>query len=136
MMHLFSEYKNKTIAIIVLILFYSCKKEEVSNPDLYNTKINITSPPEKSSYKNEENLVIKAVITSDVIMHGYEILIHEINTSISKTIKTRHTHGKEFLIDETYKVECIKDIDYILEIIAFIDHSGIKLSEKVEINCK
>lgn len=136
MKHLFTEYKIKTIAFLVLILMYSCKKEDVSDQELHNTKINITSPTSKASYKNGETMVIKAAITSDISMHGYEILIHEDKTKVSKTIKTRHTHGKELLIDEIYKVECIENTDYTLEIIAYINHSGIKLAEKVQINCK
>jgi hypothetical protein len=126
----------KIIGVTLSVFLITCNKEVVSNPDLANTKIIITTPIAKTTFNNGEIVAIKAKITSDVSMHGYEILLHEDNTNVSNTIKTRHTHGKEFLIDETYKVECIKNTDYTLEIIAFINHSGVKLAKKVQINCK
>lgn len=126
----------KIIAITLSVFLIACNKEIVSNPDLANTKITITSPIAKTTFNNGEIVAIKAIITSDVSMHGYEILLHEDNINEPKTIKNRHTHGKELVIDDTYKIECTKNTDYTLEIVAFINHSGIKLSEKVQISCK
>lgn len=67
----------------------------------------------------------------DVSMHGYEILLQDKTNNHSTTIKTKHTHGKEFKIEENYTIQCAMPTNYIQELIAYIDHEGLKLSEKL-----
>ena len=105
-----------------MMLYLSCKKDEVANPDFQNTKITINKP------------VINA-ITSDVSMHGYEILLHDNTNNTSISIINKHTHGKEIIIEQFHKIQCTKPTAYTLEIIAIINHDTLKLSEKIKFTC-
>lgn len=72
----------------------------------------------------------------DVSIHGYEILLQDKTNNHSTTIKTKHTHGNEFKIEENYTIIFSKPTNYILELIAYIDHEGFKLSQNVCFECK
>jgi hypothetical protein len=63
-------------------------------------------------------------------MHGYEIIIHDITSKTQKSILDKHTHGKQLSINQTWissnEILGQKEI----EVVAIIDHSGLKTSTK------
>ena len=58
-----------------IFLAESCSKDEVKQQDLKNTQISITKPTENLEVSQGDTLQIEALITSDVSMHGYEIIL-------------------------------------------------------------
>lgn len=118
-----------------MMLYLSCKKDEVASPDFQNTKITINKPVINAILKHDDVLVIEGIITSDVSMHGYEILLHDNTNNTSISIINKHTHGKEIIIEQFHKIQCTKPTAYTLEIIAIINHDTLKLSEKIKFTC-
>lgn len=125
----------KSILIILLaMIMYSCTKEEPVVQEKYNTKVNITSPVIQTHYLMNDTIHIQAVITSDVSMHGYEIILHKENEG-PLSLKSKHTHGMSISIDENWIVNMPEKKSLSIEIVALIDHLGNQLSEKVEVVC-
>ncbi|MBP6238251.1 MAG: hypothetical protein KA270_15965 [Saprospiraceae bacterium] len=121
--------------IICTIFHISCSKDEVGNQDTYNTKINFISPAEDSEYTIGDTIIISAVITSDVSMHGYEILIHNTTQKNIIPLKNKHTHGKEITLDENWIVDVKNKTDLEIEIVAAIDHLGNQISAIRKVKC-
>lgn len=123
------------IVICIMIFHVSCKKDEVEDTDLHNTKITISKPMSNATLKHDDLLVIDAIITSDVSMHGYEILLHDNTNNTSISILNKHTHGMKIIVEHVHKILCAKPTAYTLEIIAIINHDNLKLSEKIKFTC-
>lgn len=121
--------------IYIMIFHVSCKKDEVASPDFQNTKITINKPIINAILKHDDLIAIDAIITSDVSMHGYEILLHDNTNNTSISILNKHTHGKKIIVEHVHKILCAKPTAYTLEIIAIINHDSLKLSEKIKFTC-
>jgi len=121
--------------IICTIFHISCSKDEVGNQDTFNTKINFISPAADSEYSIGDTIKITAVITSDVSMHGYEILIHNKTQKNIIPLKNKHTHGKEILVNENWVVNVGTESVVEIEIIAAIDHLGNQISAVKKVKC-
>jgi len=121
--------------IICTIFHISCSKDEVGNQDTFNTKINFISPAEDSEYSFSDTIKISATITSDVSMHGYEILIHNKTKKDIIPLKNKHTHGKEIILDENWIVDVNVKTDLEIEIVAAIDHLGNQISAIRKVKC-
>jgi hypothetical protein len=123
------------IVIYIMIFHVSCKKDEVASPDFQNTKITFNKPVINAILKHDDLIAIDAIITSDVSMHGYEILLHDNTNNTSISILNKHTHGKKIIVEHVHKILCAKPTAYTLEIIAIINHDSLKLSEKIKFTC-
>ncbi len=121
--------------IFCTMFLISCSKDEVGNQDTFNTKINFISPASDSEYTIGDTIQISAVITSDVSMHGYEILIHNKTQKIIIPLKNKHTHGKEITLDENWIVDVKDKTDLEIEIVAAIDHLGNQISAIRKVKC-
>jgi hypothetical protein len=125
-------HRNLSAIIFVLLslIISSCTKDEVNQQALKNTQISISKPTENLEVSLGDTLQIEALITSDVNMHGYEIIIHDITSKTQKSILDKHTHGKQLSINQTWissnEILGQKEI----EVVAIIDHSGLKTSTK------
>ncbi|MFZ1751041.1 MAG: hypothetical protein WAU01_12645 [Saprospiraceae bacterium] len=122
-------------SVVVLVIFLSCTKDESTNQDTFNTKINFTSPISDAEFTLGDTIVISAIITSDVSMHGYEILIHNKSQKTSYPLKSKHTHGKEISVNENWIVDYNGKTDVDIEIIAAIDHLDNKISSIRKVRC-
>jgi len=121
--------------IFCTMFLISCSKDEVGNQDTFNTKINFISPAEDSEYSFGDTIKISATITSDVSMHGYEILIHNRTKKDIIPLKNKHTHGKEIILDENWIVDVKVKTDLEIEIVAAIDHLGNQISAIRKVKC-
>ncbi|MBK9734843.1 MAG: hypothetical protein IPO92_07705 [Saprospiraceae bacterium] len=121
--------------IICTMVLISCSKDVVGNQDTFNTKINFISPAADSECSIGDTIKISAVITSDVSMHGYEILIHNKTKKDIIPLKNKHTHGKEILINENWVVNVSAESVIEIEIIAAIDHLGNQISAVKKVKC-
>lgn len=121
--------------IFCTMFLISCSKNEVGNQDTFNTKINFISPASDSEYSMGDTIKISAVITSDVSMHGYEILIHNKTQKKIIPLKNKHTHGKEITLDENWIVDVKDKSDLEIEIVAAIDHLGNQISAIRKVKC-
>ena len=81
-----------------------------------------------------DTIFIIATITSDVSMHGYEMLLHKPNEA-PFSIKNKHTHGKIINVNDYWVVDFAEQKTIELELVALIDHTGNNLSEKRKVSC-
>ena len=125
-------YRNLTTIIFVSLslIIPSCTKDEVNPQDLKNTQISILKPTENHVVSLGDTLQIEALVTSDVNMHGYEIIIHDLTSNTQKSILDKHTHGKQLSINHTWITSNETLGQKEIEVVAIIDHSGLKTSAK------
>lgn len=120
--------------IFLLFLIASCSKEEAVTVDKFNTKIELLSPRQGIKYVKGDTIFILATITSDVSMHGYEMLLHKPNEA-PFSIKNKHTHGKIINVNDYWVVDFAEQKTVELELVALIDHTGNNLSEIRKVSC-
>jgi hypothetical protein len=118
------------VLLSINIFVISCTKEETTSQDLKNTQILVTKPTENLTVSKGDTLQIEALITSDVSMHGYEIIIHDLNTKTQKSIFDKHTHGKQLIINQPWITSNETIGEKEVEVIAIIEHTGLKTSSK------
>lgn len=123
------QYKMAFIAIILMILS-ACSNDENTIKETYNTKIVWTSKINDIHLILGDTLFVKADITSDISMHGYEVLLNDLDKITSTSLKAKHIHGKIFYVDLYWVVDVPTTKKMEIEVIAEIDHLDNKLSEK------
>ena len=122
---------SKYLTIILISIFtLSCSKDESEEVDLKNTQISITKPTENLIVSKGDTLHIEAIITSDVSMHGYEIIIHDLATKTQQSIIDKHTHGKQLSITQSWITSNETLGEKEIEVVAIIEHTGLKTSAK------
>lgn len=121
--------------LIALVLLLSCdRQDDTIIEDKFNTVVNIITPVENQKFIKGDTIQIRADITSDVSMHGYEILLY---TSLHDTliIAGKHTHGQVIHVDESWVVDRDETQTIEIDMVALIDHLGNNLSKKRKVNC-
>ncbi len=122
---------SKYLTILLISIFtFSCSKDESAEVDLKNTQISITKPTENLIVSKGDTLHIEAIITSDVSMHGYEIIIHDLATKTQQSIIDKHTHGKQLSINQSLITSNETLGEKEIEVVAIIEHTGLKTSAK------
>lgn len=122
---------SKYLTIILISIFtLSCSKDESEEVDLKNTQISITKPTENLIVSKGDTLHIEAIITSDVSMHGYEIIVHDLATKTQQSIIDKHTHGKQLSISQSWITSNETLGEKEIEVVAIIEHTGLKTSAK------
>ena len=122
---------SKYLTILLISIFIlSCSKDESAEVDLKNTQISITKPTENLIVSKGDTLHIEAIITSDVSMHGYEIIIHDLATKTQQSIIDKHTHGKQLSISQSWITSNETLGEKEIEVVAIIEHTGLKTSLK------
>jgi len=122
---------SKYLTIILISIFtLSCSKDESAELDLKNTQISISKPVENLPISKGDTLYIEAIITSDVSMHGYEIIIHDLATKTQQSIIDKHTHGKQLSISQSWITSNETLGEKEIEVVAIIEHTGLKTSAK------
>jgi hypothetical protein len=124
------KYLSFSLVLTISLLALSCAKEEVNQKDLKNTKISIIKPVENLEVLYGDTLQIDALITSDVSMHGYEIIIHDTASKTQKSIYDKHTHSKQLSINHKWVLSGETLGDKEIEVVAIIDHTGLKATAK------
>jgi hypothetical protein len=131
---------NKIISITLLLsllnIITSCNKDENTQQDLKNTQISIIKPTENLMLVYGDTLQIDAIITSDVSMHGYEIIIHDLSSKTQQSILASHTHGKQISIKKEWVTPSLSLGEMEIEVIAIIDHTGLKTSTRRKFTVK
>ncbi len=122
---------SKYLTIILISIFtLSCSKDESAEVDLKNTQISISKPVENLPISKGDTLHVEAIITSDVSMHGYEIIIHDLATKTQQSIIDKHTHGKQLSISQSWITSNETLGEKEIEVVAIIEHTGLKTSAK------
>ena len=122
---------SKHLTIFLISIFtLSCSKDESAEVDLKNTQVLVTKPTENLIVTKGDTLHIEAIITSDVSMHGYEIIIHDLSTKTQQSILDKHTHGKQLIINQPWITSNETLGEKEVEVIAIIEHTGLKTSSK------
>lgn len=122
---------SKYLTIILISIFtLSCSKDESEEVDLKNTQISITKPTENLIVSKGDTLHIEAIITSDVSMHGYEIIVHDLATKTQQSIIDKHTHGKQLSISQSWITSNETLGEKEIEVVGIIEHTGLKTSAK------
>ena len=122
---------SKYLTILLISIFtLSCSKDESEEVDLKNTQISITKPTENLIVSKGDTLHIEAIITSDVSMHGYEIIVHDLATKTQQSIIDKHTHGKQISISQSWITSNETLGEKEVEVVAIIEHTGLKTSLK------
>jgi hypothetical protein len=122
---------SKYLTILLISIFtLSCSKDESSEVDLKNTQISISKPVENLPISKGDTLHIEAIITSDVSMHGYEIIIHDIASKTQQSIINKHTHGKQISVKQSWNTSNETLGEKEVEVVAIIEHTGLKTSLK------
>lgn len=122
---------SKYLTILLISIFtLSCSKDESEEVDLKNTQISITKPTENLIVSKGDTLHIEAIITSDVSMHGYEIIVHDLATKTQQSIIDKHTHGKQLSISQSWITSNETLGEKEIEVVAIIEHTGLKTSAK------
>lgn len=116
-------------------LIYSCdKQDDLIVQNKFNTVVKFITPNENQKFLKGDTIHIQADITSDVSMHGYEILLY---TSLKDTmiIAGKHTHGQSIHVDEFWVVDRDAAQTVEIDMVALIDHLGNNLSRKRKVSC-
>jgi len=122
---------SKYLTILLISIFIlSCSKDESAEVDLKNTQISISKPVENLLISKGDTLHVEAIITSDVSMHGYEIIIHDLATKTQQSIIDKHTHGKQLSISQSWITSNETLGEKEIEVVAIIEHTGLKTSLK------
>ena len=122
---------SKYLTILLISIFtLSCSKDESEEVDLKNTQISITKPTENLIVSKGDTLHIEAIITSDVSMHGYEIIVHDLATKTQQSIIDKHTHGKQLSITQSWITSNETLGEKEIEVVGIIEHTGLKTSLK------
>ena len=122
---------SKYLTIILISIFtLSCSKDESAEVDLKNTQISISKPVENLLISKGDTLHVEAIITSDVSMHGYEIIIHDLATKTQQSIIDKHTHGKQISVKQSWNASNETLGEKEVEVVAIIEHTGLKTSLK------
>lgn len=111
---------------------FGCSKE--NNEQNSNVSITIESPAENQNFNNGEIVNLKAVIISDISIHGYEIMLHDKSKGNSNSLANKHIHGDKVDVAHSWQVSDIEPKDMEVEIIVNIDHSGASQSKKMKIS--
>ncbi len=120
---------------IYSLFFLSCSKNTETVQDKFNTRIVFHTPDEGNEYRKGDTIFIRAEITSDVSMHGFEILIHPGITGQSVSLKSKHTHGKVIQAETYWVADIDRKSEVQIEVVAAIDHLGNNLSAFRHIVC-
>lgn len=119
------------IALISGFLF-GCSKE--NNEQVPSVSITIESPAENQNFNKGEIVNLKALINSDINVHGYEIMLHDKTNGNSNSLGNKHVHGNKVDVAHSWQVSDSEPKDIEVEIIVNIDHSGANHSEKMKIS--
>jgi hypothetical protein len=122
---------SKYLTILLISIFtLSCRKDDSAEVDVKNTQISISKPVENLPISKGDTLHIEAIITSDVSMHGYEIIIHDIASKTQQSIINKHTHGKQISVKQSWNTSYETLGEKEVEVVAIIEHTGLKTSLK------
>ncbi len=124
------------LILVVSLFAVSCDKDDDMPQDLKNTQIKIIKPVENLTIIKGDTIKIEAEVTSDVSMHGYEIIIHDLATKTQQSILDKHAHGNQLLISHSLITTNETSGEKEIEVVAIIDHTGLKTSARRKFTIK
>ncbi|MCS6930018.1 MAG: hypothetical protein NZM43_11075 [Saprospiraceae bacterium] len=116
-------------AMVWVIGIQACHKHEKVDESLVN--IEITSPSEGQSFKVNDNILIRANITSTGILHGWAVQIRQKGDNQILFNQSVHDHKRSFNIDLSWKPNLTQSAELILEVFAQVEHDGKKVSKTI-----
>lgn len=118
------------VALLGLLLSAAaCHKHD--NSDEGDVRIEISSPREGQQFHHDEEVPIRATLTSTAILHGWAVEIRKKTDGTVLFTDNAHDHKKTFSIERSWKNNLTAHTDLVLEVFAQIDHDGKKTSRSL-----
>lgn len=111
------------------------------NGSCYYAEVNdiafsIDKPLAGSAFKLNDTVLIDAMVSTDLTIHGYEIrIINETNIGEEVFKVEEHAHDKPLHIAESWLNNISDQSSMLLIITAIIDHDQTEISDTVRFNC-
>lgn len=125
--------KKIQFLILVLILLVGCKKEtpikEVKEP-IFSWE----SPSDNQIFNAGDTLFIRAIITAEDELHGYEVKLKNESNQQLPINQGYHVHGTTISVNEQHIFSGNTASNFEIEISAAIDHSGTNRTWKRKIS--
>jgi hypothetical protein len=123
--------KHILLSISMLIIFILGSCQDHSETVDHETTIEIITPTINQNFKLGEKVLINALISSNVSMHGYEVVLKSNGQTTS--LKSKHTHNKVFEVNAEWIVDIANTVDATIEVIANIDHKNTKQTKSIAV---
>lgn len=135
--------KNKNV--ILLSLFFitlafatSCKPDDNNNTPSPSPSVvfTVTSPEAGKAYMQGDTIRIKAKLSFETELHGWELELKNKADNNKEVLKVEeHTHEKTVEIDTFWVNNVTMHSDMELVIYAIKDHEGNKDSKEIHFHC-
>lgn len=130
-----SKFRSIVIVWLLVSAFCGCKKHHHEEVVPESVNINIMAPRDHAQYEAGDTVFFKVKITSPSTMHGYELHVLRLADTTEVYTFDEDIHSSNIDIDKFWVNDGAMHSDATLEVIAVIDHSGKKLSKKVQFHC-
>lgn len=136
-------FKSKNIATAILFLAAigfasSCKKNEdtPAPTPTDNFSLTITSPTAMQTFPNGSTVNVRATVSNDTEMHGYELIITNTSNNNEEVFKKEvHEHGASYTIDESWVNNVTMHSDMVVKITVYVDHEGNTKTQSLHFHC-
>lgn len=116
--------KQIFLAIVAIMYLIGCRKTAIITAETTHLTVEIVSPTADATFQRGDTVIIKAHITNDVSIHGFEVKM--MNTTQNKVLfdAASHAHGTD--IDVQYSLIATGDTlaNWTLQVITTLDHSS------------
>lgn len=116
---------KKIIGFVALVLSLSaCQKSNDPEPDAGKVVFSIISPLPGQSYHSGDTVFMKANVSYDNELHGYEVKVEDTSTGMILYDDAQHVHSDHFVIDDNWVANATQATGLKLSIVATVDHDG------------
>lgn len=117
-------------SIIVALGLTSCKNDEN-----HNVQINITSPSDNAMFEHGDTVKITGTITSNVELHGYDVIIKNLSAGTIVHEMNHHNHGANLTINDQWVNNVMTHSNMRVVIKVEVDHNGTEVADSVNFHC-
>ncbi len=119
------------LALCCAITLTACHKKASDPVPQYFPSINILSPQAGHIYHNGDTVIVRATVTYDGELHGYEARVTDTVTGAVAFDQAEHVHADSFYVDKYYVASGAQPLTLRLKLSAETDHSGGGASQEV-----
>ena len=116
--------KHILIAIMAVCCLIGCRKKENITEATTHLTVNIISPTVGATFKKGDTVLVKAHITNDVSLHGYEVKV--LNTSQNSVVfdSASHSHAADIQVQYRFVATGDSVANWTIQLITTLDHSS------------
>lgn len=118
--------------IAMLLVFCSCRKEHVASEQPTATIV-IESPQPGQEFAKGASVSIRALITGDVSLHGYEVFVVDRHSADTVFKADNHTHAKELQVNEVWVDTICAALELNVYVRTDVNHEGASVARDVSI---